>query len=222
MKEVISIKSIEHLTHDVLRIVTNKPQGLTFSPGQAADVSINQAGWEDKLRAFTFTSLPEDNHLEFVIKTYPEHQGVTAQLRSLHKGDELIISGVFGDITYKGEGVFLAGGAGITPFIGIFRQLEKEGTIGNNKLIFANKTKSDIILEEKFTHLLGDNFVNILSDEDRAGYEHGFISSDLIKKHTAELPKFFYLCGPPPMMQAVEQQLSELSILSEYIVKEAF
>src|SRR5690606_18797953 len=135
-------------THDVLKITTEKPAAINHQAGQAVDVSINQKGWEQELRAFTFTSLPDDSNLEFTIKTYPEHNGVTQQLRSLKTGDTLLIHDVFGDITYKGEGIFIAGGAGVTPFIAIFKQLEKEGKTGNNKLIFANKTKGDIILED--------------------------------------------------------------------------
>src|SRR5690606_844582 len=190
--------------------------------GQAVDVSINQKGWEQELRAFTFTSLPDDSNLEFTIKTYPEHNGVTQQLRSLKTGDTLLIHDVFGDITYKGEGIFIAGGAGVTPFIAIFKQLEKEGKTGNNKLIFANKTKGDIILEDKFRHLLGNNFINVLSEENMAGFEHGFISAELIKKHIDSSTQYYYLCGPEPMMQAVETQLSDLGIANDFIVKEAF
>jgi len=148
------------------------------------------------LRAFTFTSLPEEDHLEFTIKTYPLHNGVTQQLRSLTKGDTLIIHDVFGDINYKGQGIFIAGGAGVTPFIAILKQLEKKNQVGNNKLLFANKTKADIILENKFQQLLGQNFINILSEEQRTGYEHGYITANLIKKHIADQTKYFYLCGP--------------------------
>jgi ferredoxin-NADP reductase len=43
--------------------------------------------------------------------------------------------------------VFIARGAGVTPFISIFRYLRSKAEIGSNKLIFANKTKADIILE---------------------------------------------------------------------------
>lgn len=43
--------------------------------------------------------------------------------------------------------------------------LQLANEIGNNKLIFANKTKADIILEEEFKSLLGENFINVLSDE---------------------------------------------------------
>lgn len=220
--ERVKIISIEHLTHDVLKIVAEKPATINYQPGQAVDISLGKPNWEEELRAFTFTSLPNDHFLEFTIKTYPSHNGITQQLLSLHKNDELLIHDVFGDITYKGEGLFIAGGAGVTPFIAILKQLEKEHKIGNNTLLFANKTKADIILKDKFQQLLGEHFINILSDEKNENYEHGYISADLIKKHISEHTQYFYLCGPDPMMQAVEKHLSSLGIADHFIVKEAF
>ncbi|MBS1652379.1 MAG: flavodoxin reductase [Bacteroidetes bacterium] len=222
MSQIVKIKSIEKITHDVLKIVTEKPNGIKYNTGQAVDVSINKKDFEQELRAFTFTSLPDDNFLEFIIKTYPLHKGVTNQLRSLTIGDELIIGGVFGDISYKGEGIFIAGGAGITPFLAIFKELEKQNIIGNNKLIFANKTKADIILENDLKHLLGKNYVNVLSDEKFDGYEHGFITAEIIKKQIHSFTNYFYLCGPEPMMNAVLNHLKALGVPEEFIVKEAF
>jgi len=221
MANAVKIKSIEKITHDVLHIVAQKPGGLQYHAGQAVDVSINKPGWEKELRPFTFTSLPTDNQIEFTIKTYPAHNGVTNQLLLLQPGDELLIGEVFGDIAYKGEGVFIAGGAGITPFLAILKQLEKENKIGNNKLLFANNTHADIINKEKLTNLLGNNFINILSNEKKEGFENGFITAGLIQKHTGK-NSFYYLCGPPPMMAAIENQLALLGVKSEYIVKEAF
>jgi len=220
--EKIKILEISPLTHDVLKLVVEKPQNIQYQPGQAVDLSIGKIGWEKELRAFTFTSLPEDDFLEFTIKTYPTHNGVTNRLRELEKGDELLIHDVFGDITYKGEGIFIAGGAGVTPFISILKQLEKQHKIGNNKLLFSNKTKADIIHEDKFFKLLGNNFINILSDEKIPNYDHGFISAELIKKHINEHTQYFYLCGPDPMMQIVEKHLYSLGIAEHLIVKEAF
>ena len=220
--ERVKLVSIGHVTHDVLEITTEKPAGITYVPGQAADISINKPGWEQEMRAFTFTSLPDSDYLGFTIKTYPSRHGVTEQLLSLSEGDELIIHGVFGDIAYKGEGLFIAGGAGITPFIAILKQLEKEHKIGNNKLLFANKTEADIILKDKFRQLLGDNFINVLSDENNASYRQGYITADLIEQCTDRHTVYFYLCGPDPMMQAVEKQLASLGIANSAIVKEAF
>lgn len=222
MEHLTKIIAIEKITHDVIQLIAQKPANLTYIPGQAVDVSINKPDWEEQLRPFTFTSLPDDENIEFTIKTYPEHNGVTEQLLKLTKGDELIIHDVFGDIQYKGEGIFLAGGAGVTPFIAIFKQLEKTNQIGNNKLIFANKTKADIILEDKFQKLLKENFINVLSKDDSEGYEHGYITPEIIKKNTNSKEIYYYLCGPEPMMEALENQLAKLDVPSKYIVKEAF
>ena len=222
MKHIVKITSIKKITPDVLRITTEKPQDFTFIPGQAVDLSINMPGWEDELRPFTFTSLPTSDFIEFTIKTYPAHNGVTNQLLSLTANDTLILGDIFGDIHFKGEGIFIAGGAGITPFIAIFKQLEDMNAVSNNTLIFANKTRADIINEEVFQHLLGEKFVNVLSNEKVAGYENGYIDAELIKRELLPDHKYFYLCGPPPMMDAVEKEILKLGVEEKYIVKEPF
>lgn len=218
----VSVKSVEQLTQDVLGIVAVKPDGIRYLPGQAVDVSINKEGWTEEARPFTFVSLEEDDTIEFNIKTYPEHHGMTEQLITLRAGDELLIGEVFGDIQYKGEGVFIAGGAGITPFIAIFKSLEKEDSVGNNKLIFANKTKADIIRKDEFERLLGDNFVNILSAELAEGYEHGYVNQDLIAKYAEPGLQYYYLCGPDPMMDTVMSELKNLGVKPEQIIREGF
>jgi ferredoxin-NADP reductase len=222
MENIVKIKSIKSVTHNVLQIKTTKPEVYTFLPGQATELSINKVGWKSKKRPFTFTSLPQDEYLEFTIKTYPSHKGVTNELLKLKKDDELILHDVFGYISYKGEGIFIAGGAGVTPFISIFRHLKSINKIGNNKLIFANKTKDDIILEDEFAALLGHNFINILSEEKRVGYEHGQINENFIKINQQGTDEFFYLCGPPPMMEAIEKQLTALHVKKDLIVQEKF
>jgi len=222
MEKIIKIKSLDKITPDVLQVRAEKPLDLVFVPGQAADISINKEGWKEEKRPFTFTCLPDAEYIEFTIKTYPAHNGVTNQLLYLTPGDELLLHDVFGDIAYKGEGVFIAGGAGITPFLAIFRSLEAKGQIGNNQLIFANKTKADIIHEELFTQLLGKNFINVLSDEKIAGYVNGYITEALLKDTIAGKDKKIYLCGPPPMMDAVEKMLGNLQINETNIIKEGF
>lgn len=221
-QHIVKIKSIKKVTHDVLQIVTEKPPAYRFVSGQATDVSINNTAWKDKKRPFTFTCLPDNNYIEFTIKTYPSHQSVTNQLLQLNKDDELILHDVFGDIAYKGEGIFIAGGTGVTPFISIFRYLQSQNEIGNNKLIFANKTKADIILEEEFKSLLDENFINVLSDEKVDGYANGYITEDFLKANIGDLNKNFYVCGPPPMMDAIEKMLANLHVNKKLIIKEAF
>jgi ferredoxin-NADP reductase len=217
----VRIKCIRHITHDTLCIMTNKPEGFSFLPGQGCMVSINKNGWRDKKRPFTFTNLPDNGHLEFIIKTYPSRKGFTNQLHELSVKDELILHEVFGTLTYSKEGIFIAGGAGITPFVSIFRDLERKNQIRGNKLILANKRKSDIILEEEFIDILGiESFINILSDERRKGYHYGLVNTGFLKSVVKDFNKHFYVCGPPLMVEAVEKQLFELNVPSRSITKE--
>jgi len=221
-KQIVRIQSIQNITHDVLQIVTEKPANFNFTPGQATEISINKTGWKAEKRPFTFTSLPGSDFLEFTIKIYTSHKSVTNKLLDLKADDELILHEVFGEIEYKGEGTFIAGGAGVTPFICILRDLRSKNKIGDNKLIFANNTKADIILAPEFKELLDDNFINILSHDIIVGYEHGLITKEFLEKHITDTSKLVYLCGPPPMMDAVEKLLEKINVDKSLIVKEAF
>jgi ferredoxin-NADP reductase len=211
-EHIVKIKSVRNVTHDVLRFLVDRPAGYTFVPGQATEVAINKKEWLQERRPFTFTSLPGDDHLEFTIKTYPTRNGVTNALRQLKQNDELVLHDVWGAISYKGEGIFIAGGAGVTPFIAIIRDLDSRKQIGSNILIFANKTRADIIDEANFRKILGSAFINILSDEKVDGYANGMINEEFLKGNVKNFKQQFYVCGPPPMMDAVLGQLNKLGV----------
>ena len=215
----VSVLEIEKLTHDVLGIKIEKPAGYTFIPGQATEVAVNDKDWIKEKRPFTFTNLPGDDHLEFTIKTYPAHNGVTNRLLQLKPGDELIIHDVWGAINYKGKGLFIAGGAGITPFISIFRYLKSINDTSSNLLLFANKTRKDIILEPELNTLLSGNVINILSEENIKGYKHGLITETILKE-LIQPNDILYLCGPPPMTDAVTKYLSNLGVSDKSVVME--
>lgn len=221
-EHIVKILNIDEVTHNVKSFKVEKPEGYSYLPGQATEVSVNVPRLRNEKRPFTFTSLNSARFLEFTIKIYPERNGVTNELGKLKPGSELIIRDVWGDIEYKGEGVFIAGGAGITPFISIFRDLHYRQKIGSNMLIYANKTKDDIILESELKWLLGDLFINILSDEKADGYAYGFITEEFLKTNIPAINNKYYLCGPPPMMLAVLGQLSRLGVAEDSIIMDQF
>ncbi len=217
---LVKIIEIEPVTPDVIRITTQKPFDLVFEPGQATNISIHSSEEISEMRPFTFTSLPKQHLLEFTIKTYPEHNGFTKKLLGLKAGDELMLQGVFGAIKYNGEGVFIAGGAGVTPFIPIFRHLKSIEQIGSNRLIYANKTRADIILEKEFISILGTNFINILSEEKVSGFANGEITENFISKNNGGKNRKYYVCGPPGMMDTIQGQLSKLGVPEDCIISE--
>jgi ferredoxin-NADP reductase len=220
MEHVIKIKDVGRVTHDVRRFQCEKPAGYHFLPGQATEVSINKEDWRQEKRPFTFTSLNESPDLEFVIKIYDDHNGVTNALGKLKPGDELIVDDVWGAIQYKGPGYFIAGGAGITPFISILRQLNKENNLDGNKLFFSNKTDDDIILEQELTSMLGQNAIYTVTDQISKRHYNGFINDQFLKKHIEDFNKHFYLCGPPKMVSALQEGLTRLGASPEAVVFE--
>ena len=220
MDHKVKILGIKNITHDVNRYRTEKPVDFKFNPGQATELSINKPGWENNKHPFTFTSLSSDPFLEFTIKSYFDHDGVTNKLSTLNEGDELIIRDVWGAIEYKGPGYFIAGGAGVTPFIAILRKLKKENKLADNKLFFSNKTSEDIILKEEFTEMLGRNFINTLTRSKEHGYQYGQIDENFLKKNVKDFSKHFYLCGPPPMIEALQIILKKSGASPDSVVFE--
>jgi ferredoxin-NADP reductase len=220
MNHIVKILSIEDVTHNVKRFIVEKPVGYAFIPGQATDVAINKPGLENELRPFTFTSLNDWNYLEFTIKIYKGHDGITEKLGLLSIGDELIVHEVFGTIQYKGPGVFIAGGAGITPFLSIFRQLNQTGDVQGNTLLFANHNEDDIICRAELSYLLGENFVNLLREPNDPEIKSEVIDEELLLGFSAINTNYWYICGPDAFTNAMLGYLENLGIKKEQIVIE--
>lgn len=210
MTHTVKIIAIEPVTHDVDRYVLEKPEGFAFTPGQATEVAIDTPQWRDEKRPFTFTCLPDWDCLEFTIKHYPDHDGVTEALCDVSVGDALVIDDPWGTIEYKGPGTFIAGGAGVTPFIAILRHLESRGKLAGHQLILANKTEADIINRAEFEAMDGLEIIHVLSEEDKAGFEHGQVDKALLQRHIDDFSQQLYVCGPVPMQDAVMAALKEL------------
>lgn len=219
-QHIVKVILVENITHDVCRIRVEKPDNYQFTPGQATEVAVNEGKWKEERRPFTFTSLNEDPFLEFSIKVYSDHEGVTQKIGSLKVGDELILHDVWGAIHYKGPGTFIAGGAGVTPFIAIFRQLNKDGKVDGNQLIFSNKTENDIILKSEFEKILGNQFINTLTQEERPGYDHGMIDKTYLQEKISDFKQNFYICGPDAMVQAIQSYLKDLGATDTVITVE--
>ena len=221
-EHIVKILETEFVTHNVKRFELSKPTSYTFKPGQATDIVINLPEWKEERRPFTFTSLNDWNHLEFTIKIYDDHHGVTNELGKLKAGDELILHDIWGAINYKGEGTFIAGGAGVTPFIAIFRQLQKDGKLNNNKLIFSNRTVKDIILKDEFEKMLGKNFINTITEEKTENYDNRRIDENYLKEKINDLSQYFYICGPDAMIESIQENLLGLGVDKSKIVIEQF
>lgn len=210
----------EFVTHDIKRFILNRPAGFDFEPGQGVELAIDQPDWREQRRPFTPTSIPTDRVLEFTIKSYPQHEGVTRELHRLQAGDKLLMSEPFGTINYHGPGVFIAAGAGITPFISILRMLHTQQQLNGNSLIFSNKAPQDIPFQKELTDMLGQRAGFVCSRQDDCHCTGGRIDRAYLEKVIDDFTQNFYVCGPPPFTEAINQHLSALGAKPDALIFE--
>jgi propane monooxygenase reductase subunit len=220
MPTSVKILSADPVTHNVRRYRLEKPEGFKFEPGQATELSIDIPGYTDRMQPFTFTALNDEVYLEFTIKSYFDHEGVTKKLWDLHAGDHLLLRDVWGTITYKGPGVFLAGGAGVTPFIAILRQLAKDGALKGNRLIVSNRTEQDIILRDEFEAMQGLDHDWLITDQPDTKLYRGRIDEDFLDRHIADFSQNFYVCGPDSMVKELRETLGRLGAETDEVTFE--
>jgi ferredoxin-NADP reductase len=206
----LPIQSITPVGGDVFQYAIDKPPGFNFRPGQATEVSIDKDDWRDERRPFTFTSLPDWEKLQFTIKSYPDHNGVTRLLPQLSAGDHLLIGDAWGTIQYRGRGTFIAGGAGMTPFLSILRDLQGRGGLAGHTLYFANKTQADIFVRSEIDQMEGLDVHHVLSRETVAGCFHGRIDEAFLRAQISDFSQRFYVCGPAEMVKSINEALTSL------------
>ena len=216
----VKILNTAFITPDVKRLTVEKPKGYVFTPGQATDVAIDADGLRDQWRPFTFTSLTTSRHLEFIIKIYRDHDGVTKRIGLLHEGDGLILQEPFGTIEYRGPGFFIAGGAGVTPFVAILRDLHHKNAIRGNTLLLTNRMAVDVIMDEEFTKMLGKNFLKIFTRQNVLGFHERRIDRDLLITLVQDFDQHFYVCGPEGFVKDINALLVDLGASAEQLVFE--
>ena len=118
--------------------------------------------------------------------------------------------------------VGLAGGSGVTPFYSMAQAIA-DGTMDCAlTLFYGAKTEAELIFKKELDALVSEKFkvVYVLSDEEKAGYEHGFIGADLIKKYVSG-DFTAMLCGPAAMYSFADKELASLGLPLRRIRKEA-
>ncbi|WP_163848669.1 FAD-binding oxidoreductase [Pseudooceanicola aestuarii] len=220
MSHILTLQEKTPVTHDVNRYVFNRPDPFDFAPGQATEMSIIQPGWEDKGRPFTFTSQPEDDHLEFTIKSYLDHDGVTARLRLLKPGDKVQVTEAFGAIQDQGPGVFLAAGAGITPFISILRRRFRDETLAGSQLLYTNKSEADIIHAEQWEAMTGLPTFFAVTDAQTGRFHPGPIDREVLEARIDSTNGPFYLCGPHGFVDDMRDTLRAMGADADAVITE--
>lgn len=194
-------------------------KGIKPRPGQFAYFQ----GWRyGEAHPFTVSHYDEESgEISFSIKAVGPYSN---RLTRLMAGDIIYIDGPYGTFTEEiahsdRPVVAIAGGIGITPFI---RNLEM-GHI--DYLFLACRTKDDIAYRNTIESSNVKTSI-ILSEpaKKEPGYEYGTIDAALLTgKLKNSLSEYdFYLCGPPPMMKSLVDQLVEHGVSPRHIYQEKF
>jgi ferredoxin-NADP reductase len=215
----LTLQDVESVTHDTRRFRFDRPEGFEFEPGQATHMALDRDGWRKEDRPFTMVSDPSEDRIDFVIKIYPDHDGVTERLDRLKPGDRVLADDPAGAITDHGPGTFLAAGAGITPYIPILDQREKRGEMEGCRLIFSNRTARDIILREHWEAMEGLDTV-FVTDVPGDGFPDGRIDRDFLDGRLVP-GGHVYLCGPHGFVDAMRDAARDLGVPEDRIVNEA-
>jgi len=221
---------IERDTHDTKTFRFELPSDTTLDmlPGDFLYVHATINGKAVK-RPYTPSSLPgTTGYFDLTVKRY-DTGSVSKYLHEQKIGDTVLMSGPntgghWVDGMAKRVG-FVAGGTGITPMISIIRWILTKRLDAELFLIFANKTESDIIFRQEWERAL-QNYPNFHShhvlEQPPPGWSGsiGRITSDILRRHLPPPASdtCIFLCGPPPMVDALEVSLKELGYPEQAIV----
>jgi predicted ferric reductase len=208
-------------------------EGLTFEPGQFAWLNTGKTPFHRDQHPISFSSCAYDEpgrEVSFTIKGLGDWSGTIVP--SLQPGTRFWLDGPFGVFTpdrEQGPGyVLIAGGVGITPFYSTCQTFVERGDQRPVVLFYSGGKYEDLTFREKFDSLqnkMNLKIVYVLTNPgpDWTG-ETGFVTAEVLQRH---LPKQFqrmqyFICGPLPMMDAMEKMLPEIGVPTELIHAERF
>ena len=198
-------------------------RGLTFMPGQFAWLTAWHSPFTDSEHPFSFSSSAVDpTRLEFTIKALGDF---TATVKEMEPGQHVYVDGPFGAFSidrhpHAESYVFIAGGIGITPIMSMLRTLADRRDQRPLTLLYANRTWDGVTFREEIAELekkLNLRVVHILSAPHESwDGERGRITFALLARYLPTSPRRdsqeMFLCGPKPMMDAVERALVSLGV----------
>ena len=213
----IKIKEIKKVADFTKSFVLEKPKGFGYEPGQHGYIELSA----NNGKPFSLVSSPHEKVIEFATIIRDESKW-KQELNRKKVGDELILSGPYGVFKYKDSETdiaFIAGGIGITPFIGILRYLNFKKLSTNLTLLYSNKSENRTAFKNELDFLSGKNpnleIVYTMTEQEDFDGEKGRIDEDFIRKHVKNPEKkFWYIAGPPIMVKEMNNLLKK-----EFLVK---
>lgn len=149
--------------------------------------------------------------------------------REAKPGDRFRMSEPTGEFHYetlrdKKQIVCIAGGAGITPFISMARSMADKDEPYEMILFYGARDEAHLAYQAELDELCqktGLRVVYVLSDEEKSGFAHGFITADLMEQFVDIKECTFFLCGPKAMYDFIDSQLASYQLPVKAVHRDA-
>ncbi len=227
------VVAVEELTYDtrLVRFKLIEPNEIDFKPGQYAQLKVPGL---DVIRAYSIASNPANTHeVEFIVRLVPKGLATTFVHKALLVGDEIILTGPYGDFYLREETnremICIAGGSGKAPIRSILYYLRDQGSKRKITYFFGARAKRDLYYTDEMRALEKefDNFTYVpaLSDpepDDAWDGETGLIT-DVVDRTVGDLTEAEgYLCGSPGMINACIKVLKTHNMPDEQVYFDNF
>lgn len=197
---------------------------LTFLPGQYVNIAVPDTARAEKVtRSYSFSNAPNDERLTFLVKLTPGGVMSTYLTDRAAVGDRIEFTGPHGSFFLRETDrpvLLLAGGTGLAPVLAILRKLRDDGSRRRAHLIYGVSNDEDLValdvLAELATGLPGFSWDYCVSDPNSTAPNHGpdraHVMSLIKPEHLYDGDVATYVCGPPPMVEAVRKHLTDAHI----------
>ena len=235
-KQDVVIADIRQNGADAKTIVLKTTDGsrlALFRAGQYVSVSV-PIGDTVTTRSYSLCSSPElAKKGEYHITVKRDDAGFVSPYiqDNWTVGQAVTISGPQGHLYYEPlrdakKVIALAGGSGITPFMGMAYAIRDGHEDFDLTIIFGSRTAEGIVYKKELDEVCAAcdkvHVVHVLSDEEKEGFEHGFITAELIKKYAGEGEYSIFMCGPQAMYNFLDGEIAKLGLRRKFVRREMF
>lgn len=212
-------------------LVPDKARGTEkmayFRASQYVSVSLNINGAPVN-KPYTIRSNPKDalgsgdTSYTLTIKLTDPAYASAHILSTWKEGDQVDISGPLGDFYYQDlrdakQVVAIAGGSGITPFYSMAAAIADGIEDFDLTILYGSRTAGGILLKDEIEAVAARSkgrvkVIHVLSHEEKEGFEHGFITAELIRKYAPQGDYSVFMCGPKAMYTFEEGEMKKLGL----------
>lgn len=190
-------------------------KGVSLLPGQYVNITVPRT---DLHRSYSFSSLPGATTATFLIRNIPGGL-MSGYLAGATPGDRVTLTGPMGAFYLRAverPQLWLAGGTGLAPFLSMLEQLAQVGCDQPVTLYYAVTRGADLVELDRLRDLAAQignvTLVTILAAEDEDHDRKGFVTDHVTADDLNGGDVDVYLCGPPPMVEAVRSHFTRLGI----------